>query len=119
MKTVVAAYDKDPKYEWNRLVKDPYHSLEFLDKKFDEFLKTGTALISRCLCHFFRANEIKKLAESNGLKTIAMAGSHGLSSNLWEATNSIGKDKKKWDRRKKVILEKSTEPSVVEMCKHI
>jgi SAM-dependent methyltransferase len=30
MDTVVEAYDGDPQREWQRLVKDPYHSLEFL-----------------------------------------------------------------------------------------
>ncbi len=28
MKTVAEAYDKDPEYEWNRLVRDPYHSVD-------------------------------------------------------------------------------------------
>jgi hypothetical protein len=30
MNTVAGAYDKNTEREWQRLVKDPYHSLEFL-----------------------------------------------------------------------------------------
>ena len=49
----------------------------------------GNATVQGALCHFFRAGELRELAESHGLRTILMAGAEGLSDGLPEATNAL------------------------------
>jgi len=89
-------------------------SLEKLVEQGDSFVKvTGTEW------HFFRADELRALAESCGLVTIEMAGCQGLSSNLVEATNRAAEDEAKWERWKELVIETSTEPALVDVSEHM
>ncbi len=69
--------------------------------------------------HFFRAEELRDLAESCGLMTIEMAGCQGLSSSLVEATNRVAEDEAKWERWKELVIETSTEPAMVDTSEHL
>jgi hypothetical protein len=79
----------------------------------DDFGPTGT------VWHFFRAAELRQLAESHGLATVEMAGCQGLSTGLAEATNAIGEDEAKWQVWTDLVVKTSTEPAVVDMAEHI
>ncbi len=92
---------------------------ELLDESFESFVHTGNTTIYGTPCHFFRAGEIKSLAESSGLETLEMVGCEGLSAGLPEATNVIGTDSAKWQRWLKLVIETSGEPAVVEMAEHM
>jgi ubiquinone/menaquinone biosynthesis C-methylase UbiE len=92
---------------------------DFLDPSFAMFLETGNIPIQGSMVHFFRADELRQLAESCGLTTLEMAGCEGLSSNLIEATNVLHQDEEKWNRWVELVLQTSAEPSVVDMAEHI
>jgi S-adenosylmethionine-dependent methyltransferase len=92
---------------------------DFLKPSFATFLGTGNIPIQGSMVHFFRADELRQLAESCGLATLAMAGCEGLSSNLIEATNVLHQDKEKWNRWVELVLQISTEPAVIDMAEHI
>jgi SAM-dependent methyltransferase len=79
----------------------------------DDFGPTGT------IWHFFRAAELRQLAESHGLETVEMAGCQGLSTGLVEATNLLIQDEAKWRVWTDLVVETSTEPAVVDMAEHI
>jgi ubiquinone/menaquinone biosynthesis C-methylase UbiE len=91
----------------------------FLNPVFDTFIETGDIPIQGHTCHFFRADELRQLAESCGLTTIEMAGCEGLSASLIEATNLLAQDEAKWKRWVDLALETSAEPAVVDMAEHI
>lgn len=90
-----------------------------VDGSLEQLRMSGNTMVGGVLCHFFRAEELKKLAESQGLETILMAGAQGLSEGLPEATNAIFEDKEKWERWTQVILATSTDPTVVDMSGHM
>ena len=69
--------------------------------------------------HFYRADELRREAESCGLVTIEMVGCEGLSTGLAEATNLLAQDEAKWTRWVELVLATSTEPSVVDLAEHI
>ena len=60
-----------------------------VDESFKELVKHGDISIGSVKGHFFRAQEVRTLAESCGLDTLEMAGCEGLSTGLWEATNAL------------------------------
>jgi ubiquinone/menaquinone biosynthesis C-methylase UbiE len=91
----------------------------FLDTSFTTFIETGNIPIAGSMVHFFRAGELRQLAESCGLTTLEMAGCEGLSSGLVEATNELGQDEEKWNRWIELVLQTSTEPAVVDLAEHI
>jgi hypothetical protein len=74
---------------------------------------------SGMMWHWFRANELLELAESQGLITIEMAGCQGLSTGLPEATNRLRDDDDKWQAWVKIVLDTASEPAVVDMADHI
>jgi len=90
-----------------------------LKPEFETFVETGDISIFGIMCHFFRADEIKELAESCGLTTLEMTGCQGLSAGLAEATNLLGQEKAKWKRWVDLVLETATEPAVIDMAEHI
>jgi len=93
---------------------------ELLDSSFQTLIKKGDTIGSTgSIWHFFRAEELRKLAESCGLTTIEMAGCEGLSTGLKEATNLVAQDEAKWERWVNLALETSAEPAVVDMSEHI
>jgi SAM-dependent methyltransferase len=95
-------------------------SHELLDLPFERLVREGDATgPTRSIWHFFRADEIRQLAESHGLETIEMAGCQGLSTGLIEATNALAQDEAKWQVWVDLLLRTSTEPAVVDMAEHI
>lgn len=89
-----------------------------LSESFKELLKHGDVSIGSVKGHFFRAQEIRTLAESCGLDTLEMAGCEGLSTGLWEATNAL-QDTDKWGNWLNVVIETSNQPSIVDFAEHI
>ncbi len=79
----------------------------------------GNNLVQDRLWHFFRASEVQQLAESCGLTTLEMVGCEGLSTGLFEATNTVAEDRAKWERWVELVLETATEPAIVDMAAHI
>ncbi|HEY3415739.1 MAG TPA: class I SAM-dependent methyltransferase, partial [Armatimonadota bacterium] len=69
--------------------------------------------------HWFRAPELRELAETHGLTTMEMAGCQGLSTGLEEATNRLRQDEVKWERWFEILLATASEPAVVDMAEHI
>jgi ubiquinone/menaquinone biosynthesis C-methylase UbiE len=95
-------------------------SHELLDPSFEKLVQEGDTMgPTKSTWHFFRADEIRQLAESHGLETIEMAGCQGLSTNLVEATNRIAEDEAKWKRWVDLLLRTSTEPAAVDMAEHM
>ena len=93
---------------------------ELLSSSLDHLLLAGnTTGTTGTMWHFFRADELRQLAESCGLTTITMAGCEGLSAGLAEATNQLGQDEAKWSRWLEVVLRTSAEPAVVDLSEHI
>ena len=68
--------------------------------------------------YFFLPNELRELFESKGVKTLTMATCEGLSSHLQEATNKLYKDKEKWRRWLKILLQTCTDPCVIGLGEH-
>jgi hypothetical protein len=79
----------------------------------------GDSLVRGEVWHFFRAEELRQLAESCGLATVEMVGCEGLSTGLPEATNTVAGDPTKWERWVELILTTSAEPAIVDMAEHI
>jgi ubiquinone/menaquinone biosynthesis C-methylase UbiE len=95
-------------------------SHELLDPSFEKLVQEGDATgPTKSIWHFFRADEIRQLAESHGLEMVAMAGCQGLSAGLIEATNALAQDEAKWKVWIDLLLQTSTEPAVVDMAEHI
>ena len=94
-------------------------SHELLEPSFQTLVSHGDATVGGVWWHFFRADELRELAESCGLTTIQMAGCEGLSTGLQDATNLLKQDEAKWQRWVELVLSTSTEPSVVDMGAHI
>jgi SAM-dependent methyltransferase len=69
--------------------------------------------------HWFTGADLRGLAESCGLQTVTLAGCHGLSSNLIEATNRLAEEPEKWQRWFDLLLQTSTEPSIVDTSMHL
>lgn len=95
-------------------------SNELVDPSFQTFVRQGDTIgTTGTVWHFFRADELRQLAESCGLTTLEMAGCEGLSTGLAEATNLLGQDEAKWKCWEELVLETSAEPAVVDMAEHI
>ncbi len=69
--------------------------------------------------HFFRAQEIRDFASAQGLELILTAGAQGLSDGLIAQTNDLFEDEEKWRIWEKLIMETSTDPTVVDMSSHM
>jgi len=89
------------------------------ERRTEIFLRSGNTTSRGMEWHFFRAAELRELAESCGLGTLDMAGLEGLSSGLPDATNVLHQDKAKWDVWLKIVLDTASEPAVVDMAGHI
>ena len=96
-------------------------SQELIMPQYWELIKEGKGnnLVQDRLWHFFRASELQQLAESCGLTTLEMVGCEGLSTGLFEATNTVAEDPIKWERWVELVLETATEPAVVDLASHI
>ena len=94
-------------------------SHELTDGTLEALKQTGNCNVRGVPRHFFRATELRELAESCGLKTLVQAGGEGLSSSMPEATNKMADDTAKWKRWVEVTIETSTDPSVVDTSDHM
>lgn len=92
---------------------------ELVDPAYQKLMKQGNNLVEGRVWHFFRADELRNLAESCGLKTIEMAGCEGLSTGLCDPTNLLAQDEAKWSHWVELVLKTSVEPAVVDMAEHI
>jgi SAM-dependent methyltransferase len=93
---------------------------ELMDGSLATFFSDGNSPgPERMLWHWFRAQELRELAESHGLTTLIMAGCESLSTGLKEATNTLYQDKEKWRIWYDIVLAHATEPAVVDMAEHI
>ena len=72
-----------------------------------------------CDCHFFRPEELRRLAEQAGLETVELRALEGLSSGLQDATNAL-KDHHdgRWEAWLGVLDATCKEPSVVAISEH-
>jgi S-adenosylmethionine-dependent methyltransferase len=84
-----------------------------------ELLRQGKDYCGGMLWHFFRADELRTLAESCGLATVEMVGCQGLSTGLTEATNRLREDPARWAQWMSFLTETASEPAVVDMAEHI
>ena len=96
-------------------------SYELITPPYSELIKEGKGnnLVGGSLWHFFRASELRQLAELCGLTTLEMVGCEGLSTGLSTATNTVAEDPAKWERWVELVLETATEPAIVDMAAHI
>jgi ubiquinone/menaquinone biosynthesis C-methylase UbiE len=94
-------------------------SKSLTDGSLEQLRMSGNTTVGGQLCHFFRAKELRELAEAQGLEIILMAGAEGLSEGLPEATNVVFEDQEKWERWTQLVLETSTDPTVVDMSGHM
>jgi len=94
-------------------------SHELVDGTLETLRQTGNCNVRGVPHHFFRAVEIRELAESCGLSTLLQAGGEGLSSAMPEATTAIADDVAKWQRWVEVVIDTSTEPAVVDTSGHM
>lgn len=92
---------------------------ELVDGAMDTLIQTGDCMCSGVVHHFYRGQEIRELAERAGLGTILLAGGEGLSSGMPEATERLGNDPGKWQRWLELVVETSTDPTVVDMSGHM
>lgn len=92
---------------------------ELLDDRLDTLMRTGNCNVGGMPHHFFRATEIRDLAEGFGLETMLQAGGEGLSSNMPEATVAIAEAPDQWKRWTDVVIATSTEPAVVDTSGHM
>lgn len=94
-------------------------SNELVAPSFQILVQQGDTTVAGMKWHFFRAAELRELAESCGLTTLEMAGCEGLSTGLAEATNSLGEDEGRWGRWKELVLKTASEPAMIDMAEHI
>ena len=93
---------------------------ELIDGSLDRLLADGNTYgPAKMLWHFFRADELRALAESCGLQTLEMAGLESLSTGLEEATNRLRADEAKWSRWFEMLLRHASDPAVVDMADHM
>ena len=92
---------------------------DMLNASFETLVRSGDTDVGGVPCHFFRADEIRRLSECCGLETIEMAGCEGLSTGMIEATVRLGQDAEKWERWTDLIVKTSAEPAVVDMAEHM
>ena len=94
-------------------------SHELLNDASWERMARGESLVTGMTWHFFRADELRRLAESAGLSTLALVGCQGVVTGLSEATNDIATDPAKWSRLQPLILTLSVDPTLVDLSEHI
>ncbi|MHB9108301.1 MAG: class I SAM-dependent methyltransferase [Armatimonadota bacterium] len=87
----------------------------------EPFLPTGDGPNAGGMAwHFFRADELRELAESCGLQTLEMAGLQSLSTGLRRETNALCQQGgPNWERWRRLLIEKCTEPAVVDLSEHM
>ncbi|HEY3397251.1 MAG TPA: class I SAM-dependent methyltransferase [Armatimonadota bacterium] len=95
-------------------------SYELVDGATETFFEDGNSPGPKLmLWHWFRADELRTLAESCGLETVTMAGLEGLSTGLPEATCALREHADRWQRWCEILLATAEEPAVVDMAEHL
>ena len=100
-------------------ISTPLASDNLVDGGLERLQSTGNWHVRGVAHHFFRAVEIRELAERHGLKTLLIAEGEGLSTRLPEATNAIAEDPEKWARWKQIVIGTSTDPAIVDLSEHM
>lgn len=97
-----------------------YWNEEMLTPAYARLVQTGEDFgPTKTIWHFFRADEIRTVAEAAGLHTLDMVGCEGLSTGTKEATNRLAQEPEKWKIWRQVVLETANIPAVVDMAEHI
>ena len=98
-----------------------FHREELLADYIDSFLEDGNAPgPGGMLWHFFRADELRGLAESCELEILEMVGCQGLSSGLPQVTNEMAENEPEhWAAWRKVLFRTAQMPAVVDGAEHI
>jgi len=92
---------------------------ELGDEQVWELVQRGDSLVSGMHWHFFRADELCRLAEGANLETVDMLGCQSLSTGLPEATIRLAEDELAWKRWHDLLWRMAREPAVVDMAEHI
>jgi len=92
---------------------------ELLDTSFQTLVQQGDTTVAGMVWHFFRADELRELAESCGLTTLEMVGCEGLATGLVEATNQLSADEERRGVWEELVLKTASEPALVDMAEHI
>jgi len=100
----------------HRTVAQKFEGSFFLN---DEYMAQVARTQNSGSWHFFRAAELRSLAESYGLTTLEMAGLESLSSGMPEATNRLSENEAKWRRWYDLLLQYAADPAVVDMSDHM
>jgi hypothetical protein len=82
-------------------------------------LKEAKRTASETDAYFFHPNELKELFEDKGVRTLTLATCQGLSSFLYEATNTLYKDREKWRRWLEILLKTCTDPCIIGSGNHL
>ncbi|MBI4927221.1 MAG: class I SAM-dependent methyltransferase, partial [Anaerolineae bacterium] len=98
-----------------------YQSEELLHEDIPQVLRDGNLTgPTATMWHFFRADELRALAEGAGLRTRAMRGLQGLSSGCEAATNRLAEERPEmWAAWQRVLLLTAEDPAVVDGAEHI
>jgi len=101
---------------------------KLIDSSFEKMFARGVHRASSsfpCRFHgfadayFFLPNELRELFENKGIQTLTLATCEGLSSHLEEATNMLYKDREKWKRWFKILLQTCTDPCILGLGNHL
>ncbi len=93
---------------------------DLVKPSFQKLIATGEDFgPTHTIWHFFRADEIRQLAETTGLRTLDIVGCQGLSAGTEEATNRLAEEPEKWAVWKQVIFDTANIPAVADMAEHI
>jgi len=96
-----------------------YFREELKDPSFTQLVETGDTLDRGVPVHFFRAAELRALAEGAGLETVEMAGCEGLSSGLDAETNALAEDRDTWERWAELVVETASDTTLVDGAGHM
>jgi ubiquinone/menaquinone biosynthesis C-methylase UbiE len=97
-----------------------YWSDELTSEAFPVLLETGNITgTTGTPWHFYRAEEIKREAESAGLETLEVLGCEGLGAGLEEAVNELALDEPKWKQWVDLSIKTANENAVADTAEHI
>ncbi len=92
---------------------------ELLGASLTELQQTGNIQSGPNVCHYFRATELRTLAERNGFQTVEMAGCIGLSVGMREKINQLSHTAEQWERWLALELEYATEAAVADTAERL
>jgi len=101
---------------------DPSHEELFtrgIHRAHYRHLKETKRSASETDAYFFHPNELKELFGNKGVQTLTLATCQGLSSYLYEATNTLYKDREKWKRWLRILLQTCTDPCIIGSGNHL